>query len=125
MNFLKTRSASTMAAMLLMASATPAFAHHGWSDYDADARLKLKGIIKASSYENPHASITLNADSRTYTVILAPVSRMEGRGASREALAVGKEVTVIGYPSRTRPGEVRAERIQFREADADKTVELR
>lgn len=125
MNFLKTRSASTVAAMLLMASATPAFAHHGWSDYDADARLTLKGIIKASSYENPHASITLNADSRTYTVILAPVSRMEGRGASREALAVGKEVTVIGYPSRTRPGEVRAERIQFREADADKTVELR
>ena len=125
MNFQKTRSASTVAAMLLMASATPAFAHHGWSDYDADARLTLKGIIKASSYENPHASITLNADSRTYTVILAPVSRMEGRGASREALAVGKEVTVIGYPSRTRPGEVRAERIQFREADADKTVELR
>ena len=125
MNFLKTRSASTVAAMLLMASATPTFAHHGWSDYDADARLTLKGIVKASSYENPHASITLNADSRTYTVILAPVSRMEGRGASREALAVGKEVTVIGYPSRTRPGEVRAERIQFREADADKTVELR
>ena len=120
-----TRAAAALAAMLSMACVNPAFAHHGWSDYDADAKLTLKGIIKASSYENPHATITLDADSKTYTVILAPVSRMEGRGASREAVAVGKEVTVVGYPSRTHPGEVRAERIRFRESDAEKTVELR
>ncbi len=120
----KTHAASALAATLL-ACATPAFAHHGWSDYDADTKLTLKGTIKASSYENPHATITLDADNKTYTVVLAPVSRMEGRGASREAVAVGKQVTVVGYPSRTHPGEVRAERIQFRDADADKTVELR
>ncbi len=124
MNSLKTRAVTALAATMLVFAA-PAFAHHGWSDYDADTKLTLKGTIKTSSYENPHATITLDADSKTYTVILAPVSRMESRGASRDALAVGKEVTVIGYPSRTHAGEVRAERIQFKEAGADKTVELR
>lgn len=124
MKSLKTPAASALAAILL-ACATPAFAHHGWSDYDADTKLTLTGKIKASSYENPHATITLDADGKAYSVVLAPVSRMEGRGASREAVAVGKEVTVVGYPSRTHAGEVRAERIQFKEAGADKTVELR
>ncbi len=123
----KNRIAWALAAMLVafVTTATPAFAHHGWSDYDADTRLTLKGKIKASAYENPHATLTLDADNKTYTVILAPVSRMEGRGASREAVAVGKEITVVGYPSRTHAGEVRAERILFKDAGADKTVELR
>ena len=124
MQSLKTRAAAALAAISL-AGTMPAFAHHGWSDYDADNTLTLKGTVKTSSYENPHASITLVVGDKTYTVILAPVSRMEGRGASREAVAVGKPLTVIGYPSRTHAGEVRAERIQFKEAGADKTVELR
>ena len=128
MNFLKTRAASALAATLTAAFvtvATPAFAHHGWSDYAADTPLTLKGTIKTSSYENPHGVITLDADGKSYTVILAPVSRMESRGATRESIAVGKQVTVVGYPSKTHAGEVRAERIVVKEAGADKTVELR
>ena len=132
----RTRAASALAATLMAAFftvATPAFAHHGWSDYDADTKLTLKGTIKSSSYENPHAMITLEADNKRYTVILAPVSRMESRGASREAVAVGQQVTVVGYPSKTHAGEVRAERIVIKnvaanagaDAGADKTVELR
>ena len=136
MSFLKTRAASALAATLMAAfvtTATPAFAHHGWSDYDADTKLTLRGTIKTSSYENPHAMITLEADNKSYTVILAPVSRMESRGASREAVNVGKQVTVVGYPSKTHAGEVRAERIVLKnagtdagaDAGTDKTVELR
>ncbi len=127
MTSLKTRAASALAATLAAAfvTATPAFAHHGWSDYDADTPLTLKGTIKTSSYENPHGMITLDADGKSYTVILAPVSRMESRGATRESIAVGKQVTVVGYPSKTHAGEVRAERIVVKDAGADKTVELR
>jgi hypothetical protein len=36
-------------------------------------------------------------------------------------LTVGTTVTVVGYPNRTDPGEIRAERITV----AGKTVELR
>ena len=96
------------AAAALVLAAAPAFAHHGWSDYDGDHPLTLKGRIQAASYENPHATITLDASGKRYTVVLAPVSRMESRGASRESVAVGRDVTVVGYASKTHAGEVRA-----------------
>ena len=106
-------------------SSSPAFAHHGWSDYETDHPLTLKGRITASRYENPHATITLDAGGKTYEVVLAPVSRMEARGAAREAVAVGQDVTVVAYASRTHAGEVRAERILFADGAATRTVELR
>lgn len=111
--------------LFLLLAAAPALAHHGWSDYDADHPLTLQGRIESSSYENPHATITLDAQGKRYVVVLAPVSRMEARGATREAVAVGKEVTVTGYPSRTHAGEVRAERIVVKDGTADRSVELR
>lgn len=113
------------ASCIATLAAAPAFAHHGWSDYDADHPLTLKGEVRTSSYENPHATITLDADGKRYTVVLAPVSRMESRGASRESIAVGKPVTIVGYASKTHPTEVRAERIVVDGAGGEKTVELR
>lgn len=118
------RMTGLLAAALLFA-AVPAVAHHGWSDYDGDHPLTLKGRIQSASYENPHATITLDAAGKRYTVVLAPVSRMEARGASREAVAAGRDVTVVGYASKTHAGEVRAERIVIGEGADEKTVELR
>ena len=57
--------------------------------------------------------------------MLAPVSRIESRGASRESVAAGKDVTVVAYPSRTHAGELRAERIVIPDGSTGKTVELR
>ncbi len=98
-----------------------AFAHHGWSSYDANNVLTLKGAILESRYENPHGELMLEDSGKRWLVTLAPVSRMQARGLPREALAVGKTVTVVGYPSRVKEGEMRAERITAE----GKTVELR
>jgi hypothetical protein len=46
---------------------------------------------------------------------------MQSRGLPKEDLTVGKMVTVVGYPSRVTPTEMRAERITV----GEKTVELR
>lgn len=105
--------------------AAPAFAHHGWSEYDQSQALTLKGAIRASSYENPHATLVLDSGGRTYSVILAPVSRMQARGATKDSVAVGKVVTVVAYPNRDKPGEVRAERIVIEDGGAEKAVDLR
>ena len=51
----------------------------------------------------------------------APPSRMENRGLPSSMLAPGNKATVVGYPSRNDPNEMRAERITI----AGKTVELR
>jgi hypothetical protein len=97
------------------------FAHHGWSGYDSSKALELKGTIVESGYEHPHGFVRLKATDKTWLVVLAPPSRMERRQLPRQSLASGTEATVIGYPSRTDPQEMRAERITIN----GRTTELR
>jgi Family of unknown function (DUF6152) len=109
-------------AMVLVPGGVPGvLAHHGWSGYDSNQTLELTGVIKASGYEHPHGFVDLEVPGKTWLVVLAPPSRMERRGLPKEMLKPGTKATVIGYPSRTDPKELRAERITIE----DKTVELR
>lgn len=109
------------ALTLALGLAWPAAAHHGWSGYDAEKVLNLSGVIRESGYEHPHGYVTLLVPGKTWLVVLAPPSRMERRGLPRTRLAPGTAATVVGYPSRTDAGEMRAERITIE----GKTVELR
>jgi Family of unknown function (DUF6152) len=119
MTSLVVRPAVVGAALLL--GAAPAGAHHGWSGYDSTKLLTLSGTIEAPGYEHPHGSVRLKTPGKTWNVVLAPPSRMENRGLKREMLAPGTAATVVGYPNRTDPDEMRAERITI----AGTTTELR
>jgi len=112
-----------MKRWLLLATlvATTASAHHGWSEYDADKPLTLTGTIAESGYMQPHGFVRLKTADQTWLVVLAPPGRMENRGLPKESLAVGGQATVYGYPHRSHPAELRAERITIK----DKTTELR
>lgn len=105
----------------LAALALPVAAHHGWSEYDSTQTLTLTGKIIESGYEHPHGHVKLATPNKTWEVILAPPTRMENRGLPRGALKVGNTATVVGYPNRNKPEEMRAERITV----DGKTVELR
>ena len=108
---------------VLAALATPSLApaHHGWSGYDNNTPLKVAGTIREAGYEHPHGYMRLEVPGKTWLVVLAPPSRMENRGLQRAALTPGKTATVVGYPNRTDPNELRAERITL----DGKTTELR
>jgi hypothetical protein len=112
-----------MAAVLaaVLAPAGPAVGHHGWSGYDAGQELTLSGVVRESGYEHPHGYLRLEVPGKTWLVVLAPPSRMERRGLARAMVAPGARVAVVGYPSRTDPQEMRAERLVV----DGKTVELR
>jgi hypothetical protein len=105
-------------AALLAASA---YAHHGWSEYDSAKLLKLSGKIVESGYEHPHGYIRLEMPGKTWLCVLAPPSRMEARGLAKELLRAGSSVVLEGYANRSKPEEMRAERITA----GGKTVELR
>jgi len=105
---------------LALATGT-AGAHHGWSGYDASKELALDGVIKEFGYEHPHGHVRLEAQGKTWVVTLAPPSRMENRGLPSAMLKPGTKARVVGYPSRTDPNEMRAERIII----DGKTTELR
>lgn len=101
--------------------ATPALAHHGWSNYDASKTLVIEGPVLESSYSNPHGSVFLEHEGKRWEAILAPPSRMTARGLKEEDIAVGKTVKIEGYPSKRTATEMRVERITA----GGKTVELR
>ena len=104
---------------MLLAGA--AVAHHGWGGYDAAHPVTVAGPIETSKFENPHATITVKASDKTWTVTLAPTSRMSSRGASEKVIAVGQNVSAYGYPSTAQKDEMRAERITV----DGKTYEMR
>lgn len=105
----------------LITAAMPAFAHHGWSEYDNSKVLQLTGTVAESGYEHPHGHIRLVTPGKTWQAVLAPPSRMNARGLPPDAIKKGATVTVVGYPNRSKPDEMRAERI----IAGGKTVELR
>lgn len=96
-------------------------AHHGWSEYDSGKPLKLTGKIVESGYEHPHGYIRLETPGKTWLCVLAPPTRMTNRGLPKNALEAGATVIVEGFPNRSKPEEMRAERITA----GGKTVELR
>ena len=65
--------------------------------------------------------IKLEVEKKTWTVVLAPPSRMESRGLTKDLLKVGATASVVGYPHLKIKDEMRAERIII----DDKTTELR
>jgi hypothetical protein len=115
------RVAAAALGLVLAIGVTSASGHHGWSGYDSGTTLTLTGTIKEFGYEHPHGSVRLETPGKTWIVVLAPPSRMENRGLKREMLAPGTTAIVVGYPNRTEPDELRAERITI----AGKTTELR
>ena len=85
---------SRIAVVVLSAVSFTAAAHHGWSEYDQKTTLKLTGTIEEAGYEHPHGHIKLKTPGKTRNAVLAPPSRMDARGLSKEMLKVGGTATV-------------------------------
>jgi len=106
---------------IALAVAASALAHHGWTGYDEKQTLNLTGVIREMGYDNPHGYVNLQIDNGKGKTWHAPPSRMESRGLPKDLLKVGSTATVVGYPNRTNPDELRVERITV----SGKTTELR
>ena len=98
--------------VVALVPATAALAHHGWGSYDADRPLTLNAEIAASTFENPHTTLTVMHEGADWLVRLAPPSRMTVRGAAAEVIQPGKTVKAYGYPKRDGSHEIRAEWIE-------------
>lgn len=109
------------AAAAGLAIAAPAFAHHGWSNYDADKTIRVTAPLTEVTWGNPHGTAKIMWQRKRWDVILAPTARMEARGLSQAMLTKRRPVTLIGYPRRDGTAEMRIETVI---ADR-KTVELR
>lgn len=110
-----------LTGLAAVAMATPVLAHHGWGSYDSNTVLTLDGTVAEIDPNNPHGELKLKTADKLWIVTLSPPSRMAARGKPIAEIRVGDRVTAVGYPSRARPDEMRAERITHNGV----TVELR
>ena len=110
-----------VAILLLVAAAGSAWAHHGWSEYDANKRATLTGTVRELHFGNPHVTLLLETPDKVWNVMLASPARLKSRGVTEGMLATGKEITVEGLPHKTKQDEFRAERMTV----GGMTVELR
>ena len=85
--------------------------HHGWANYDQEKTLDYKGTVQELVYENPHATAKVKDKNKVWTVILAPLTRMEARGLTADMIKKGTTIQVVGYPHKEIKDEMRAERI--------------
>jgi hypothetical protein len=114
------RSSHIVVAALLLAT-VPAVAHHGWGSYDANRPITIKAPIEQVTLGNPHGMLMVTYEGKHWEVTLAPLSRMQARGATPELVAKGRQVTAFGYPKRDGTPEMRAEWIEIE----NKRIELR
>jgi hypothetical protein len=99
--------------MLIAAGMTaPAVAHHGWGSYDADNPLTIQGEVVEITLQNPHGEMIVPLAGEPWLVTLAPLSRMNVRGATQSVLQPGTAVTAYGYPKRDGTPEIRAEWVE-------------
>src|SRR5262245_44052711 len=96
-----------------------AWAHHGWSGYDASKQQKVTGKITELKWEQPHAVLWLDVGGKKTEVWLSPLQRMVDRGLSKEALSAGKTITVDAQPSLKAGGEWKALAIKVDGKDFD------
>ena len=98
--------------LLSLFLALPVSAHHGWGSYDADNPMTIAGVIDAIALQNPHGEMTLTLEGEDWLITLAPLSRMNARGATAEILRAGAPIKAYGYPKRDGTREIRAEWIE-------------
>lgn len=101
-----------LTVLFAMGLAIPAAAHHGWGSYDAANPVTIEGEIKDLTMQNPHGEMHLPHKGGSWLVTLAPLSRMNARGATANVLQPGLRVIAYGYPKRDGKPEIRAEWIE-------------
>src|SRR5881392_3912177 len=99
---MKNKVATLSAAIVLLAIAVPAIAHHAFAaEYDADQPVTLKGKITKFEWTNPHARFYIDVVDAKGTVTnwnleLASPNVLKRNGWSSKILQIGDTITVEG-----------------------------
>ena len=85
-------------ALLTLALAPAALAHHGWSWTTGD-NVEVEGVIVEADLGMPHGVLVLDVDGETWTAEVGQPWRNERAGIAEGDLAPGVEVRIEGEPA--------------------------
>jgi hypothetical protein len=104
---LKNSLAVLLVTVGLLASSTPALAHHAFSaEFDAEQPVEVKGTVTKFELVNPHSWIWVDVKEQNGTLSKwgfefgAPFSLKE-KGITKSSIVAGTEITLKGYRSKS------------------------
>jgi len=91
------------ASAILVAGLTSA--HHSFAIYDVDNRIERTGRLSKIVFASPHIQFVLEAETadgskETWQVESMNPGRWDQSGIPRDIVAVGEQVTLLGWPAR-------------------------
>jgi hypothetical protein len=96
--------ACSLGAVLAVAIAAPAFAHHSFAMFDAEKIITTKGTVKEFEWTNPHSWLrVMVADKATgkelqWAFEMSSPATMKGLGMTPDTVKPGDVVTVSYHP---------------------------
>lgn len=101
----------------------PALAHHNYRlNFDDSKEISLEGVVSEVSWENPHITIYIDVvgeDGETVSWVLPTAAPRvaQNNGLTKEVLAAGDAVVIVGWPARDETKQMRARRVTLSNGD--------
>ncbi len=97
-----------LSCALVLTLAPPALSHHSSAAFDTQQEVKATGTITEYTFRNPHVYLTLqvkkpDGSTASMDVEAGAAAVLSPLGFTRESIAVGDVVTVVGNPARSKP----------------------
>jgi hypothetical protein len=87
----------------VLLTATTAFAHHSYGEYDQDHPVSITGIIQQLSIGSPHTVMRVRTDDNViYTMVWGNAAQLARWGVTPRTLRAGDRVVVTGAELRDR-----------------------
>jgi len=104
----------TALAVVLLLTASPLRAHHGWGGYEARDSEIIGTLEVPVSTAGPHATMKVRVADKVWDVVLAPPARTIAAGLKEGVIPVGAEVKVHGHKHRdAKKLEIKTERVTW------------
>ena len=99
---MRTKLGILVAALGLFCVTAPALAHHGFdTEYDANKKVKLAGVVKQVAWTNPHMRVYIDVTDggkvTTWNMELTSPNSVRRQGWGPNDLKAGDKVTFEGY----------------------------
>lgn len=107
-------STRLLAALVVVATAMPVFAHHGWGGYKTE-EFEIEGTVESDVVSNgAHSSMKIKVAGQVWDITLAPPAATLRAGLKSGIIPVGATVKIHGHrhvdPKRF---EVKTERVTW------------
>lgn len=100
---MRTKLEALVAGVGLFVMAATVVAHHGFdTEYDANRKISLSGVVSRIEWTNPHMHIYIDVTEKggnvtTYNMEMASPNTVQRQGWGRSTLLAGEKVVFEGY----------------------------